>query len=87
MGSAMSMMEALGSKGLEGVMDFFFSMSLYNRHREIKSASVSSSTRTSQVVVDAIVGREVREGREGGEGVREKGRGGGGGRGGREVHV
>jgi hypothetical protein len=37
MGSAMSMMEALGSKELGGVMDFLFSMSLYNRHREIKS--------------------------------------------------
>ena len=36
MGSAMSMMEALGSKELGGVMDFLFSMSLYNRHREIK---------------------------------------------------
>ena len=65
MGSAMSMMEALGSKELGGVMDFLFSMSLYNRHREIKSASVSSSTRTSQVAVDAIVGRGERGGRGG----------------------
>ena len=37
MGSAMSMMEALGSKELGGVMDFLFSMSMYNKHREIKS--------------------------------------------------
>lgn len=78
MGSAMSMMEALGSKELGGVMDFLFSMSLYNRHREIKSVSASSSTRTSQVAVDAIVGRGGRGG--GGRGGREGGRAGGGSR-------
>ena len=57
MGSAMSMMEALGSKELGGVMDFF-SMSLYNRHREIKSV-FAFYVHITGVAVDAIAGRGV----------------------------
>ena len=71
MGSAMSMMEALGSKELRGVMDFLFSMSLYNRHREIKSV-FAFYVHITGVAVDTIVGR----GGEGGEAWREEGRGG-----------
>ena len=56
MGSAMSMMEALGSKELGGVMDFLFSMSLYNRHREIKSV-FAFYVHITGVAVDTIVRR------------------------------
>ena len=68
MGSAMSMMEALGSNELGGVMDFLFSMSLYNRHREIKSV-FAFYVHITGVAVDTIVGRGG-EGGEGGEGGR-----------------
>ena len=66
MGSAMSMMEALGSNELGGVMDFLFSMSLYNRHREIKSV-FAFYVHITGVAVDTILGR----GGEGGEGGEE----------------
>ena len=65
MGSAMSMMEALGSNELGGVMDFLFSMSLYNRHREIKSV-FAFYVHITGVAVDTIVGRGGEGGRQGG---------------------